>query len=150
MSLKDKINTDIKEAMKAKKKDELTALRAIKSAILLAETAEGNSGELKEADEIAILTKAVKQRKDSAETFQKQDREDLANKELGEAEVIQRYLPQQLSEDELKEKLQKIISEVGASSPKDMGKVMGKASQALAGQAEGKVIASMVKTLLNS
>lgn len=150
MSLKDKINTDIKEAMKAKKKDELTALRAIKSAILLAETSEGNTGELSEADEIAILTKAVKQRKDSAETFQKQNREDLASKELGEAEVIQRYLPKQLSEEELKEKLQAIINEVGASSPKDMGKVMGKASKALAGQAEGKTIASMVKTLLNS
>lgn len=150
MSLKDKINTDIKEAMKAKKKEELTALRAIKSAILLAETSEGSTGALSDTEETAILTKAVKQRKDSAETFQQQGREDLANKELGEVEVIQRYLPQQLSKAELKEKLEVIISEVGASSPKDMGKVMGKASKALAGQAEGKVIASMVKTLLNS
>jgi len=150
MNLKERINTDIKTAMKAKEKDKLTALRAIKSAILLAETAEGNNGELSESDETAILTKAVKQRKDSAETFRQQGRDDLADKELGEVEVIQDYLPEQLSEAALKEKLEAIISEVGANSPKDMGKVMGKASKALAGQAEGKAIASMVKTLLNS
>ena len=149
MSLKEKIAVDIKKAMLAKEKEKLTALRAIKSMILLEETKEGRQGDLTEKDEIALLSKAVKQRKDSAQTYQSQNREDLANKELAEAEVIMTYLPKQLSEDELKEKLQEIIARVGASSPKDMGKVMGVASKELAGKADGKTIAGMVKSLLN-
>ncbi|HAS42317.1 MAG TPA: glutamyl-tRNA amidotransferase [Microscillaceae bacterium] len=148
MSLKSQIDTDIKEAMKSKDKDALRALRAIKSLIMLEETKDGNSGALSEADEIQLLSKAAKQRRESARIYHEQDRAELAKNEEDEIKVIEKYLPKQLSEDELKEKLNEIISQVGATGPKDMGKVMGNASKALAGQADGKAIANMVKTLL--
>ncbi|OJJ16669.1 glutamyl-tRNA amidotransferase [marine bacterium AO1-C] len=148
MSLKSQIDTDIKEAMKSKDKDALRALRAIKSLIMLEETKEGNSGSLSESDEIQLLSKAAKQRRESARIYHEQDRADLAKNEEDELKIIEKYLPKQLSEDQLKEKLNEIISQVGATGPKDMGKVMGNASKALAGQADGKAIANMVKTLL--
>ncbi|WP_420384862.1 GatB/YqeY domain-containing protein [Roseivirga sp.] len=148
MSLKQQIDADIKQAMLAKNKDELKALRSIKSMILLAETDKGANGELSSDAEMKLLAKAVKQRKDSAAIYQEQGREDLYQVEMDEAEVIERYLPKQLSEDELKAELQSIIANVGASGPQDMGKVMGAATKALAGRADGKAISTMVKTLL--
>lgn len=148
MSLKQQIDADIKKAMLAKNKDELKALRSIKSMILLAETDKGSTGDLSSDIEMKLLAKAVKQRKDSAAIYKEQGREDLYQVEMDEAEVIERYLPKQLSEDELKAELQKIIAQVGASGPQDMGKVMGTATKALAGKADGKAISSMVKTLL--
>ena len=149
MSLKQQIDADIKQAMLAKNKDELKALRAIKSMILLAETDKGSSGELSGDAEMKLLAKAVKQRKDSAAIYKEQGREDLYAVEMAEAEVIERYLPKQLTEAELKQELEQIIAQVGASGPQDMGKVMGVASKALAGRAEGKAIYTMVKTLLS-
>lgn len=148
MSLKTRIDEDIKQAMRAKEKDRLRALRAIKSLILLEETKEGGTGEITEADEIKMLTKAAKQRKESASVYQSQNREDLAKIELDELAVIEEYLPRALSEDELDQRLREIIRRLGASSPADMGKVMGVATQELAGQADGKVISQMVKSLL--
>ncbi|MGV3557700.1 GatB/YqeY domain-containing protein [Larkinella arboricola] len=150
MSLKQQIDTDIKEAMKAKEQDRLRALRAIKSLILLEETKDGSAGgDLKPEDEIKLLTKAVKQRKDSADIYRTQGREDLLQNELAEIAVIEKYLPQQLSEEELKSRLQAIIARVGASGPSDLGKVMGAATKELAGQADGKAILAMVKNLLS-
>ncbi|NVK84461.1 MAG: GatB/YqeY domain-containing protein [Cytophagia bacterium] len=148
MSLKQQIDADIKQAMLAKNKDELKALRSIKSMILLAETDKGSVGELSSDAEMKLLAKAVKQRKDSAAIYQEQGREDLYKVEIEEAEIIERYLPKQLSEEELKAELEKIIAQVGASGPQDMGKVMGAATKALAGKADGKAISTMVKTLL--
>lgn len=148
MSLKQQIDADIKKAMLAKNKDELKALRSIKSMILLAETDKGSTGDLSSDIEMKLLAKAVKQRKDSAAIYKEQGREDLYQVEMDEAEVIERYLPKQLSEDEIKAELQQIIAQVGASGPQDMGKVMGAATKALAGKAEGKAISTMVKTLL--
>lgn len=148
MSLKQQIDSDIKQAMLAKNKDELKALRSIKSMILLAETDKGSVGELSSDAEMKLLAKAVKQRKDSAAIYQEQGREDLYKVEIEEAEIIERYLPKQLTEEELKAELEKIIAQVGASGPQDMGKVMGAATKALAGKADGKAISTMVKTLL--
>ena len=148
MSLEQKVMADLKDAMKAKDEAALRGLRAIKAGIILAKTAEGASGELKEADEVKLLQKLVKSRKDSLEIYQQQNREDLAKKEIDEIAVIEKFLPKQLSEAELKEKLAAIISETGASSPADMGKVMGVASKQLAGLAEGKAISAAVKELL--
>ncbi|MBO6495002.1 MAG: GatB/YqeY domain-containing protein [Roseivirga sp.] len=148
MSLKQQIDSDIKKAMLAKNKEELKALRSIKSMILLAETDKGSGGEVSSDAEMKLLAKAVKQRKDSAAIYKEQGREDLYKVEMDEAEVIERYLPKQLSEEELKSELQKIIAEVGATGPQDMGKVMGASTKALAGKADGKAISSMVKTLL--
>ncbi|GAB3321738.1 GatB/YqeY domain-containing protein [Larkinella ripae] len=151
MALKQQIDTDIKEAMKAKEQDRLRALRAIKSLILLEETKDGAAGgDLKPEDELKLLTKAVKQRKDSADIYRTQGRDDLLQTELKEIAVIEKYLPQQLSEDELKNRLQAIIARVGASGPGDLGKVMGVATKELAGQAEGKTISAMVKNLLTA
>ena len=150
MALKSQIEADIKSAMLAKKKEELTALRAIKSAILLAETEKGASNELSEDAELKLLTKAVKQRKDSAEVYIANGRQELADKELFEIEIISRYLPKQLSEDEIETAISHIISQVGAIGMQDMGKVMGVASKSLAGKAEGKMIADTVKKLLNN
>ncbi|MCS7018709.1 MAG: GatB/YqeY domain-containing protein [Cytophagales bacterium] len=149
MSLKKRIEEDIKNAMKAQDKDRLRALRAIKSLILLAETAEGRSGELTPEEEIRLLVKAAKQRKDSADIYGQQGRTDLQAVELGELAVIEEYLPKKLSQDELKARLQEIIQRVGAASAKDMGKVMGVATKELEGQADGKQIAAMVKELLS-
>ena len=139
---------DMKDAMKAKDEAALRGLRAIKAGIILAKTAEGAGGELKEADETKLLQKLVKQRKDSLDIYRQQNREDLAKKEEEEIAVIEKFLPKQLSEAELKEKLTAIISETGASSPADMGKVMGVATKQLAGLAEGKAISAAVKELL--
>ncbi|MGL1885352.1 MAG: GatB/YqeY domain-containing protein [Reichenbachiella sp.] len=149
MSLKEQINADIKAAMLAKQKDRLTALRGIKSMILLAETEKGAVEEISEDVELKLLMKAAKQRKDSADLFREQGRADLADQEQGELEVINEYLPQQLSEDELKVELKKIIVQVGAAGPQDMGKVMGAASKAFGGKADGKTISTVVKSLLS-
>ncbi|GAB3891081.1 GatB/YqeY domain-containing protein [Spirosoma agri] len=148
MSLKQQIDADIKQAMLAKDQDKLRALRAVKSMILLEETKEGAAGDLKPDDETKILTKAVKQRKDSADIYRQQNRPDLLATEEAEIAVIEQYLPKQLSENELKEKLQVIIARVGASAPSDMGKVMGVATKELAGQTDGKAISAAVKQLL--
>jgi hypothetical protein len=149
MSLEQKIMTELKTAMLAKDEKGLRSLRAVKAAILLAKTSEGSGGELKEDDEIKLLQKLVKQRKDSLEIFQQQNRKDLAQKEQEEIEVIEKFLPKQLSGDELKEIIAKIITDVGASSPADMGKVMGAATKQLAGKADGKTISALVKELLS-
>jgi len=149
MSLKQKIDQDIKQAMLDKKKDELTALRAIKSAILLAESEKGATGnDISEEAEMKLLTKAAKQRKESADLYKKEGRDDLADKEMLEFEVISRYLPKQLSEEELEAELRKIVDQVGASGPQDMGKVMGIATKQLAGRADGKAISGVVKKIL--
>ena len=149
MSLEQKIMGDLKTAMLAKDEKALRSLRAIKAAILLAKTSEGFGGELKEDDEIKLLQKLVKQRKDSLEIFQQQNRTDLAQKEQEEIEIIEKFLPKQLSADELKSEVAAIISEVGATSPADMGKVMGAATKKLAGKADGKTISALVKELLS-
>lgn len=147
MRLEQKINDDLKTAMKAKDQAALRGIRAIKSAILLAKT-DGSGNELDEAGEIKILQKLVKQRKDSLEIYQKQNRDDLAATEREEIEIIERYLPVQLSDEELRKIIAEIISKTGAESMKDMGKVMGVASARLAGKADGKAIASVVRELL--
>ena len=147
MSLKQNIETEIKKAMLAKDKDRLRALRSIKSLIMLEETKGGSTG-VTEEDEMKILTKAAKQRKDSADIYQQQNREDLAAVELAELEIINEFLPKQLSEEEVEAELKVIIAQVGAEGPKDMGKVMGVATKQLAGRADGKLISQKVKTLL--
>ncbi|HAA10750.1 MAG TPA: glutamyl-tRNA amidotransferase [Cytophagales bacterium] len=149
MSLKDKVGEAMKTAMKAKDKEGLAAIRAIKSAILLAETEGGAKGEIDEATELKLLQKLVKQRRESAEIYSKENRQDLADVELNQAKVIEQFLPKQLDDEELKVVLEKIIAEVGATSKKDMGKIMGAASKQLAGQADGKRISAMVGTLLS-
>jgi uncharacterized protein len=148
MSLKQQIDNDIKKAMLSKNKEELEALRSIKSMILLAETEKSAAGDISSDTENKLLMKAAKQRKESADIFQQQNRKDLADRELFQFEIISRYLPKQLSEDDLKAAVQTIIQEVGAKGPQDMGKVMGVATKKLAGQAEGKTISDLVKKLL--
>jgi len=148
MSLEQKVMADLKTAMLAKDEKALRSLRAIKSAIIIAKTSEGAHGEIKEDDEIKLLQKLVKQRKDSLEIYEKQNRQDLAEREKEEIEVIEKFLPKQIDETELKEIIGKIIIETGASSPADMGKVMGAANKQLAGRADGKTIAGIVKELL--
>lgn len=149
MSLEQQVNDGIKAAMKAKNEPELRGLRAIKAAILLAKTSEGFKGELTQADEMKLLQKLVKQRKDSLDIFKQQNRNDLAQKEEEEIVVIERFLPKQMDANELQEALKKIIDETGASAPSDLGKVMGVASKQLAGKADGKIISGMVKELLS-
>lgn len=149
MALEQKIMADLKTAMLAKDEAALRSLRAVKAAILLAKTSEGAGGELKEEDEVKLLQKLVKQRKDSLEIFQQQNRADLAQKEIEEIAVIEKFLPAQMSADEIKAELAKIIAATGASSPADMGKVMGVASKQLAGKADGKTISILVKELLS-
>ena len=149
MRLEQKVMTELKTAMLAKDEKALRSLRAIKAAILLAKTSEGGGGELKEEDETKLLQKLVKQRKDSLEIYQQQNRIDLAQKEKEEIEIIEKFLPKQLSADELKAEVSAIINEVGASSPADMGKVMGAATKKLAGKADGKTISGLVKELLS-
>ncbi|HAO46676.1 MAG TPA: GatB/YqeY domain-containing protein [Ferruginibacter sp.] len=148
MSLEQKVMTEMKEAMKAKDEGVLRALRAIKAEIIKAKTEPGAGGEIDEATEQKFLQKMMKQRKDSLEIFEKQGREDLATKEKEEMAVIEKFLPKQLSQSELKDALKKIIADTGASSPADMGKVMGTASKELAGLADGKTISTLVKELL--
>jgi uncharacterized protein len=148
MSLEQKVMTDLKTAMLAKDEAALRSLRAIKASIILAKTAEGASGAIREEDEVKILQKLIKQRKDSLEIYKAQQRSDLAKKEEEEITIIEKFLPAQMSPDELKSILQKIISDTGAASPADMGKVMAVASKQLSGKAEGKAISSIVKELL--
>ena len=150
MSLEQEIMTQLKAAMLAKDEAALRSLRAIKAAILLAKTAEGATGEMSSEAEIKLLQKMVKQRKDSLEIFQQQNRPELAQKEQEEIAVIEQFLPKQLSEEEVRTILGEIISRTGANSPADMGKVMGAATKELAGKAEGKLVASLVKELLTS
>lgn len=148
MSLESQVNEGIKVAMKAKQEAELRTLRAIKSAILLAKTAENFSGDLSGDDEIKLIQKLVKQRQDSLDIYQQQHRSDLAKKEQEELDILKRFLPAQLNSDELRAELSIIIREVGAHGPADMGKVMGVASKMLSGKADGKAIAAEVKLLL--
>lgn len=148
MSLETKIMEQMKEAMKSKNSIALEALRAIKSEILLLKTS-GSNHEISESQEITILQKMIKQRKEAAEQFSANNRNELAEKEMAQSEVIQKFLPEQLSAEELESKIKEIIAQTGAASPKDMGKVMGVAGKELAGKAEGKMIADTVKKLLN-
>lgn len=149
MSLEQKVMADLKTAMLARDEKSLRSLRAIKAAIINVKTAEGFSGEIKEDDEIKLLQKLVKQRKDSLEIYEKQNREDLAVKEREEIEIIEKFLPKQMSDEDLKEIIGKIVNETGASSAADMGKVMGAANKQLAGKADGKTIAAIVKEILS-
>ena len=149
MALEQQIMTELKAAMLAKDEKALRSLRAIKAAILLAKTSEGAGGELKEEDEIKLLQKLVKSRKDSLEIYETQNRPDLAIKEKEEIEVIEKFLPKQMSADEIKVVIAEIIAATGASSPADMGKVMGAATKQLAGKADGKTISGLVKELLS-
>jgi uncharacterized protein YqeY len=147
MGLFEQINTDIKNAMLAKEKEKLEALRAVKAAFMVAKTEKGNS-ELTEDKEIQIVQKLVKQRLDTAEVYKQNNRPELAEKEEAEAKIIAVYLPKQLSEDEITAEVKAIIEQTGASSMKDMGKVMGMASKKLAGKADGKIISGIVKQML--
>ena len=146
-SLAEQISTGIKEAMRAKDSGRLAALRDIKSKLMLEATKEG-AGEVDDVTTIRILSKLLKQRKETAQLYREQNRPDLAVEEESQAEVIEAYLPQQLSEDEIRTKVESIIQQTGASSMADMGKVMGMASQQLAGVADGKVISSIVRSIL--
>src|SRR6056297_2765129 len=148
MSLEKDITQKMKEAMKAKNKPKLEAIRAIKNAILQEKTKAGGGDEIDEATERKMLQKLVKQREDSAEIYKKEGRNELAEKELFEANIIKEFLPEQLSEDEIRTEIEKIITETGASSMKDMGKVMGMANKQMAGRADGKLISEIVKAKL--
>ena len=148
MNLFDKVSGDIKTAMLARDKVHLEALRGIKKEFLEAKTAKGGDGELSDDAALKILAKMVKQRKESASIYTEQNREDLAGEELAQAAIIEEYLPKQLSEEELTAALKEIIARVGATSAKEMGKVMGTATKELAGKAEGKAISAKVRELL--
>ncbi|MBL6432849.1 MAG: GatB/YqeY domain-containing protein [Muribaculaceae bacterium] len=148
MNLFDKVSGDIKTAMLARDKVRLEALRGIKKEFLEAKTAKGGDGELSDDAALKILAKMVKQRKESASIYTEQNREDLAGEELAQAAIIEEYLPKQLSEEELTAVLKEIIARVGATSAKEMGKVMGTATKELAGKAEGKAISAKVRELL--
>ena len=150
MELENKINADIKQAMLNKEKDVLESLRAIKSAILLLKTGkDAVNGEVSDAAGIAMLQKLVKQRKEAADIYVQQNRQDLADEEMFQASVIERYLPKQMSREEIESEVKAIIAEVGATSPKDMGKVMGQASKRFAGKADNRIVSEIVKLLLN-
>lgn len=149
MSLEEKVMAQMKDAMKAKDEALLRGLRAIKAEIIKAKTDPGANGQVTEEGEMKLLQKLVKSRKDSLVIYQEQNRPDLANKESEEIAVIEKFLPQQMSEADLKDAVSKIIAESGASGPQDMGKVMGIASKQLAGKADGKAIAAAVKEGLN-
>jgi uncharacterized protein YqeY len=148
MSLINQIDQDIKQAMLAKEPDRLRGLRAVKAALLLARTEKGAGEELDKDTEIKVLQKLIKQRKESAEIYKTQNREDLYNIEMQEMQVIEPYLPKQMSADEIEAYLKELISRVGATSVKDMGKVMGAANKELAGKADGRTISEVVKKLL--
>ena len=148
MALEQQIQKDIMAAMKAKDQVRLNAVRSIKSAILLARTAEGASGELTDGDIVKLIQKLAKQRKEAAEQYVAAGRQELADNELAEAEVLAAYLPKQLTPEEVEAKMKEIIAEVGASAPSDMGKVMGVATKRLAGLADGKTISGIVRKLL--
>ena len=148
MSLFDTVSEDIKKAMLAREKEKLDALRAVKTAFQLARTETGAGGEITSENELKIVQKLVKQRKESAEIYQQQNRQDLADKELYEASVIEQYLPAQMSEQELETALKAIIERVGAKLPSDLGKVMSVASKELSGKADGKAISTKAKQML--
>ena len=148
MELEKLINNDIKAAMLARDAEKLEALRAIKAAILLEKTREGTNGEIPEPVELKLLQKLVKQRKESGDIYKNAGREDLAKKEFFDASIIEKYLPQQLSEEEITAKIRQIIADTGASSVKDMGKVMGLATKEFAGKADNKMIAEIIRKLL--
>ena len=148
MSLEEKVMADLKTAMLAKDEKSLRSLRAIKAALINLKTSEGFGGQVKEEDEIKLLQKLVKQRKESLEIYEKQQRSDLAEKEKEEIDVIEKFLPKQMSHEELKEVIAGIVKQTGASSQADMGKVMGMANKQLAGKADGKTIAAIVKEIL--
>ncbi|MGA3014426.1 MAG: GatB/YqeY domain-containing protein [Bacteroidales bacterium] len=150
MELEKQINNDIKNAMLARDPEKLEALRAIKAALLLEKTKEGTTGEIPESVELKLLQKLVKQRRESADIYAAANREDLAKKERFEASIIEKYLPQQMDETELTEKIRQIITETNATSIKDMGKVMGIASKTLAGKADNKMVSEIVKKLLGT
>ena len=149
MGLWEKINQDLKEAMKQKDKYRLEALRAIKSQLLLMKTAEGATGEIEEAEALKVLQKMVKQRKESAELYKSKGRDDLAEEELMQAKYIEEYLPKPLGEEELTAEIKKIIEETGAQSMKDMGRVMGIATKRFAGRADNRKVSEIVRKLLN-
>ena len=146
MNLEEKVNSELKAAMLSKNEAALRALRAIKSAVLLAKTS--GSGSVSADDEMKMLQKLVKQRKESVDIYKQQNREDLAKAEVEEIEVIEKFLPKQMSEDEIREELKKIIAQVGATSPADLGKVMGAATKALAGKADNKLVSALVRQML--
>ena len=148
MSLENKIMTAMKESMKSKDQTSLRSLRAIKSAIILHKTQKGSSDEVSNEDELKILQKLVKQRKDSADIYQNQDRMDLAQPELDEIKVIEKFLPEALSEKEIEEVVKKVINDTGADGMKDMGKVMGTVTKTLMGKADGKTISTIVRNNL--
>jgi len=148
MSLEQKIMSELKTAMKAKNTTALEALRAVKSAILLEKT-KGKAGNLTEVDEMKLLQKLVKQRRESAEIYKQQNRPDLAQVELDQVAVIEKFLPAQMSREEIETELDKIIAQIGALSMKDMGKVMGIASKQMAGKADGRLISQIVKEKLS-
>ena len=149
MGLLENISSSIVKAMKNKNNDELESLRAIKSALLLVKTQKNSGGEISEADEIKILQKLVKQRKESAEIYSNQDRLELAELELNQAKVIEKFLPKQLDHDEIEKIISEIIDQSGAQGMKDMGKVMGLASSQLSGKADGKTISNIVRSKLS-
>lgn len=148
MSIFDQVSADIRTAMKARDHERLEALKGIKAELLLLKTAPGSNGEVADADAVKALVRMNKQRKESAEIYTQQNRQDLADVELAQAAVISGFLPKQLSDAELQQAIKAIIDQVGATSMKDMGKVMGLATKQLAGQAEGKAISAKVKQLL--
>ncbi len=151
MSLELKINNDIKEAMLSKDKEKLEALRGIKAALLLIKTGKDvSSGEIPEELEISTLQKLIKQRKEAADIYNSQNRKDLADVELAQVAIIEQYLPEQLGSEQVRELVQKIVTETGANGMKDMGKVMGLATKQLAGKAESKIVADMVKEILSN
>ncbi len=149
MSLKSQVEQDLKAAIRSQRKDEIRTLRDIKSLILLAETEKGAGGSLSEEQELSLLSKAAKQRRESAEIFQTQGRQDLADKELNELDTIQNYLPEPMDESELNQYLKELIIQLDAKEPKDMGRVMGAANQKLKGRADGATIARIVKSKLS-
>jgi uncharacterized protein len=149
MSLLEKIDQDIKKAMLAREKEKLESLRAVKSALLLQRTEKGASGDINDDAEIKILQRLVKQRKEAADLYVQQGRQDLAEVEIFQAGIIETYLPEQLSESEVRDLIQSIIEETGAKDMKDMGKVMGRATKELAGKADNKIVSAMVKELLS-
>jgi uncharacterized protein len=148
MSLETKVMDAMKDAMRSKDEGALRGIRAIKAAIILAKTEKGSTGEVNEEQEMKLLQKLVKQRKEAMEIFQKENRNDLAKKEADEIAVIEKFLPQQMSQDELRSELKKIIETTGAKTPQDMGKIMGVASKQFAGRADGKAISEIVRELL--
>jgi uncharacterized protein len=149
MSLFDKVNEDIKAAMMAREQGKLEAIRSVKAAFLTERSNKGANAVLTEEEELKIVQKLVKQRKDSADIYKTQNREDLYKKEVFEAEIISQYLPKMMSEEEIIPVINEAIAAVGAKGPQDMGKVMGTVNKKLAGKAEGRIVAELVKKLLN-